>query len=67
VGGELADRVQDDATLNEKALEVIDRISSKLRGKDFKTPQPLDVRDQVLSQTTFGSGLFLSTFLFLHI
>ncbi len=39
--------IQYDASLNEKALDVIDRISSKLRGKDFKTPQPLEVKPQV--------------------
>jgi FKBP12-rapamycin complex-associated protein len=42
--------VQQDGMLNEKALEVVDRIASKLRGKDFETKQQraaLSVRDQV--------------------
>jgi FKBP12-rapamycin complex-associated protein len=46
-GGEA---VQQDGMLNEKALEVVDRIASKLRGKDFETKQQraaLSVRDQV--------------------
>jgi len=32
---------------NERALKVIDRVSSKLRGKDFNKEQSLDVHDQV--------------------
>jgi phosphatidylinositol kinase/protein kinase (PI-3 family) len=36
-----------DDGLNERALDVIERISAKLRGKDFKTKEPLDVPAQV--------------------
>jgi FKBP12-rapamycin complex-associated protein len=33
--------------LNKKALSVIERISSKLNGKDFENTVPLDVPNQV--------------------
>lgn len=36
-----------ESALNARAVQVIERVSSKLRGTDFLTPEPLDVPDQV--------------------
>ncbi|KAJ1509796.1 phosphatidylinositol kinase- protein kinase tor1 [Coelomomyces lativittatus] len=33
--------------LNSRALQVVNRVSAKLTGRDFKTEKPLDVPRQV--------------------
>ncbi|KAL6044944.1 phosphatidylinositol kinase- protein kinase tor1 [Balamuthia mandrillaris] len=38
---------QNEEGLNKRALDVVNRISAKLKGKDFGTAKPLDVAQQV--------------------
>lgn len=45
--GHLLNGAQEAETQNARAVEVLDRVSQKLTGRDFKTEEELDVISQV--------------------